>query len=121
MGVAHNKVYYEWFELARTEYCRDRGLTYREIEERGVYLVVAESHCRYRRPVRYDEIVLVRTVLSQISARKAVFAYELTTGDGSDLVARGYTVHVAVDREGRVSSLPPDVIERIGGNSAAAG
>jgi acyl-CoA thioester hydrolase len=115
MGVAHNKVYYEWFELGRTEYCRRQGLSYREIEERGIYLVVAESFCRYRKPLRYDDRFIVRTALRDIGPRKAVFAYEIRTLDGVGLVAQGYTVHVAVNRAGAVASMPEDVIARIGG------
>lgn len=114
MGVAHNKAYYEWFELGRTEFCRRRGLSYREIEERGVFLVVAESFCRYRRPLRYDDRFIVRTALRDIAARKAMFAYEIRTVDGDALAAQGYTIHVAVNRAGAVASMPRDVVALIG-------
>jgi acyl-CoA thioester hydrolase len=114
MGVAHNRVYLDWFEMGRTEFCRGKGLSYREIEDREVFLVVAEAFCRYRRPLRYDDRFLVRTALRGLSPRKATFVYELRTLDGTGLVAQGYTVHVAVNRSGAVSSMPPDVVDRIG-------
>jgi acyl-CoA thioester hydrolase len=114
MGVAHNKIYYEWFELGRTEFCRRRGLSYREIEERGIYLVVAESLCRFRKPLRYDDRFIVRTALQDIASRKVVFAYEIRTIDGASLMAQGYTVHVAVNRAGAVTSMPEDVVAVIG-------
>jgi len=114
MGIAHNKVYYEWFELGRTEFCRRRGLSYREIEERGISLVVAESFCRFRKPLRYDDRFIVRTALRDIASRKAVFAYEIRTIDGAGLVAQGYTLHVAVNRAGAVASMPEDVVAVIG-------
>jgi acyl-CoA thioester hydrolase len=114
MGVAHNRVYYVWFEIARTEFCRRKGLTYREIEERGVFLVVAESFCRYRRPLRYDDPFVVRIALREIKPRKAVFDYEIRTPDGEGLYAQGYTVHVAVNRGGAVASMPEDMVAAIG-------
>jgi acyl-CoA thioester hydrolase len=113
MGVAHNKSFFEWFELGRTEYCRHKGLSYREIEERGFYLVVAEASCRYRRPLRYDERFLIRTSLRDSTPRKTVFAYELRSADGDVLIAQGYTVHVSVNREGTVTPLPSDILEKI--------
>jgi len=114
MGVAHNRVYYVWFELARTEFCRRKGLTYREIEERGVFLVVAESFCRYRRPLRYDDPFVVRIALRELRPRKAVFHYEIRTPDGDGVYAVGYTVHVAIDKTGAVAAMPPDMIAQLG-------
>jgi acyl-CoA thioester hydrolase len=75
MGVAHNKNYFEWFEIGRTEYCHKKNIPYKSIEEQGYYLVVAEAFCRYKRPLRYDETFLIRVFLKEISPKKVVFAY----------------------------------------------
>jgi len=50
MGLAHNKNYLEWFEIGRTEFCRQQNIPYSEIEARGYYLVVVEAYCKYRKP-----------------------------------------------------------------------
>ncbi len=113
MGIAHNKNYFEWFEIARTEFCRRKGLPYAEIEARGYFLVVAESSCRYRKPLRYDEEFVVRTVLEQASARKFVFSYEIRGDGGRHESATGRTVHVVVDARGSVVSLPQDLVDRL--------
>ena len=113
MGVAHNKVYLEWFELGRTEFCRQRGLTYKAIEERGHYLVVVEAFCRYKRPLRYDDPFVVLTSIREISAKKVAFSYELRIPDRTALIAEGYTVHIAVNRNGAVAALPDDILEKI--------
>lgn len=112
MGIAHNAAYYEWFELARTELCRSKGLSYAEIEARGYFLVVAESSCRYRSPLRYDDFLSVRVALEESSSRKFVFAYEIVAPDGR-LAATGRTVHVVVDARGAVASLPRDLADRL--------
>jgi len=77
MGVAHNKSYFEWFEIGRTEFCRKRGIPYREIEARGFYLVVVEAFCKYRKPLRYDQAILIRVTLREATPKKVVFDYEI--------------------------------------------
>jgi acyl-CoA thioester hydrolase len=113
MGIAHNKNYFEWFEIARTEFCRRKGLPYAEIEARGFYLVVAESSCRYRKPLHYDEIFVVRVRLEEASPRKFVFGYVILAGEGRHEAASGRTVHVVVDANGSVVSLPQDLLDRL--------
>jgi len=113
MGVAHNKSYFEWFEIGRTEFCRKKGVPYRDIERRGYALVVVEAFCRYRRPLRYDDTVLIRIALQTMTPKKAVFAYELRAKGKEALIAHGYTVHIAVNKDGEVCPLPRDLIEKI--------
>jgi acyl-CoA thioester hydrolase len=113
MGVAHNKSYFEWFEIGRTEYCRRKNIPYKEIEALGYYLVVAEAFCRYKKPLRYDERFLIRVALQEMTAKKAVFGYELRAIGGDQLIAHGYTVHIAVDKNGEVRSLPEDLVKKI--------
>ncbi len=54
MGVAHNKNYFEWFEIGRTEYCRQKNIPYKDIETQGFFLVVVEAFCKYKKPLKYD-------------------------------------------------------------------
>ena len=116
MGVAHNKAYFEWFELGRTEFCRRRGLTYREIEAQGFYLVVVEAHCRYRRPLRYDQEFIIRTSLRESTPKKFVFDYELLMKEDGTLAAEGSTVHIVTNRNSQVVALPDPLRLRIAGD-----
>jgi acyl-CoA thioester hydrolase len=113
MGVAHNKVYFEWFELGRTEFCRQRGVTYKEIEAQGFYLVVVEAHCRYRRPLRYDQTFIIRISLRESTPKKFVFDYKLLTKEERTLVAEGYTVHIVTNQRSEVMPLPDPLRARI--------
>jgi len=113
MGVAHNKNYFEWFEIGRTYYCHQKNIPYKNIEKQGYYLVVVEAFCKYKKPLRYDEKFLIRVFLKEISPKKAVFAYELVTKDEKKLIASGYTVHIVTDSKAKVCSLPPHIIEKL--------
>ncbi len=113
MGVAHNKSYFEWFEIARTEYCRRKNIPYKSIEEQGYYLVVVEAFCTYKKPLRYDENFLIRVFLKKITPKKVVFTYELFTKDKKKLVASGHTVHIVCNAMAKVCDLPPDIVSKI--------
>src|SRR2546423_1153023 len=77
MAIAHHSNYIVWFEIGRTDLCRQAGVPYSAIEERGYLLVVAEIGCRYRTPYRYDDEVVIRTSLAEAGSRAMRFDYEL--------------------------------------------
>ncbi len=116
MGVAHNKSYFEWFELGRTEFCRQKGVPYKDIEALGYYLVVVEACCKYRKPLRYDQVFVIRVHLREMTPKKVIFAYELLTKEDKKLVATGSTVHIVTNSEGQVRLLPEDVVKKIAGS-----
>ncbi len=118
MGVAHNKIYFEWFEIARTEYCRQRNIPYKNIEEQGYYLVVVEAFCKYKKPLRYDEKFIIRVSLEEMTPKKVVFGYKLLTRQEKKLIASGYTVQIVTNSAARVSSLPPEILNKIRGIDA---
>jgi len=67
MGVAYYANYLIWFEVARTEWLRDGGWSYREMEADGIALPVIEAHCEYRQPARYDDEIEIRTVATVLT------------------------------------------------------
>jgi acyl-CoA thioester hydrolase len=96
MGIAHHSNYIVWFEIGRTDLCRETGFPYVEIEKRGFLLVVTDIGCRYRTPFRYDDEVLIRTSVTTIASRAIRFGYELY--GGVELRATGSSSHMWVDR-----------------------
>jgi len=78
MGVVYYANYMIWFEIGRTDFCRQHGFAYREMEQQGgLYIMVAEARCRYKAPARYDDEILVRTCLKAIRRRVLIFGYEV--------------------------------------------
>ena len=65
MGRVYYARYLEWFECGRSQYFRDIGLPYTQLEATGIFLPVMEVHCRYRNAPAYDEIIVVETNLDQ--------------------------------------------------------
>ncbi len=107
MGVVYHAHYFVWFEMGRTDFCRQHGFAYRDMEgDDGLYIMVAEARCRYKAPARYDDEVEVRTRLLDVRKRVLVFGYEIYRQPELDLLAEGETVHVVTDREGHPRALP---------------
>lgn len=100
MGIAHHSNYLVWFEIGRTDLCRDAGIPYADIEARGYMLVVTEIGCRYRTAFRYDEEVIIRTSIAEAQSRAMRFAYELYDA-AEELRATGFSSHLWLDRETR--------------------
>ena len=108
MGVVYHANYLVWFEIGRTEFCRARGFSYRDMEENDdSFLVVVESYCRYKSPAYYDDELLVRTHITELRRRSLRFGYQLVRLSDGQIIAEGETGHVVTDKSGRVRSFPP--------------
>jgi len=107
MGIAHHANYLSWFEIGRTDLCRDAGLPYGEIESKGLLLVVTEIACRYRVPFRYDEEVVITTRIRERATRSITFAYDLRGQGEPSPRATGSTAHLWVDAKTRKPVRPP--------------
>jgi acyl-CoA thioester hydrolase len=107
MGVVHHGNYFTWFEIGRVELCRELGFEYKQMEtEDDSFIVVAEAHCRYKRPARFDDVLEIRTRVTQSQRRTLRFGYEIFNQATGELIATGETLHVICDSLGRPKSLP---------------
>ena len=77
MGVVYHANYLNWFEIGRTEMLRELGFTYRELEDKGVFLPVTSADLQFKSPARYDDLVVVFARLTGFAALRVVFEYEV--------------------------------------------
>ena len=116
MGVAHHAVYPVWLEMGRTELLRQtfethadasshNGLTYRQLEEQGVFLAVVSLSIKYKQPARYDDVLSLQTTLTSAGHVKIEHEYELSR-DGL-ILATGQSTLACLDQDGRPRELPP--------------
>jgi acyl-CoA thioester hydrolase len=104
MGLLHHANYPVYFEMGRTELLRSLGLSYRDIEDSGHFLVIVAVGCKFKRPAHYDDLLTIRTTLKRMTHVKIEHTYEVLR-DGL-VLAEGHTVLACVDREGRPQGLP---------------
>ena len=106
MRVVYYAHYLNWFEVGRSHLLRELGMSYRRIEREAMFLPVVEAHCRYLKPARYDDLLLVTTKVSKPKGARLLFEYEVHRAEDEQLLATGSTVHVAIDDRGKPKRLP---------------
>jgi acyl-CoA thioester hydrolase len=116
MGVLHHAQYFVYFEQGRTELLRLNGVRYRDMEERGIFYVVARLDCRFRAPARYDDLLTLTTTTERLTPVRVEHGYRLAR-DGR-LLAEGHSTLVSVGRDGRPLALPDDLFQRLTGLAA---
>jgi acyl-CoA thioester hydrolase len=105
MGLLHHANYLVYFEQARTDLLRGIGVTYREMEDQGFFLVVAKAEIKFRSPAHYDDVLTIRTTVVKTSPVRLEHKYEVF-GPSGKLVAEGLTTLACVDRDGKLQAMP---------------
>jgi acyl-CoA thioester hydrolase len=111
MGVVYYANYLVWFEVARTDWLRATGWTYRTMEQEGFGLPVIEAHCDYKASARYDDEIEIQTTARLLSPVRIAFDYRVSRPADAATLASGYTVHASIDQQGRPVRLPLRVKE----------
>lgn len=110
MGMVYYANYFVWMEIGRTDFCRECGFSYADLErEEQAFLPVAEADCRYLAPARYDDDILVETQIARLNRRIVEFSYKIQSN--ATLLAEGRTLHVIMGSDGKPRSLPDRYLE----------
>ncbi len=116
-GVVYNANYLRYFEIGRTELMREWVCSYSDIEKLGFVLPVIECWSRFKAPAYYDDLLLIETTVAEVTDLKCRFNYRILRQEPGTarprLLVKGYTVHAAVTKEGRLTRLPPEIISKI--------
>ncbi len=104
-GVVHHANYLTWFEEGRSEFLRQQGCFYSDLERDGFFVIVARAEVDYRAPSFYEDRIDIATTLEKGRGRLLEFTYRATNQNGV-LVAEGRTRHLVLDDQRRLVSLP---------------
>lgn len=116
MGVVHHSAYLAWLEVARTEYMRERGLSYKEMEAQGVRMPVLKVEVEYLRPALYDDELWVTARLQVATAVRFTFCYEIKRAGEVAPLCVASTHHAASGLDGRARRVPPHILNILGGD-----
>ncbi|MEE4243698.1 MAG: thioesterase family protein [Desulfopila sp.] len=113
-GVVYNANYLRYFEIGRTEMMRDWVCSYRDIEKLGIVLPVTECFSRFKAPAWYDDLITIETSIDTLKKVSIRIHYRITRHDPEldrpRLLVKGYTIHASVNRQGRLTPLPDEIV-----------
>lgn len=92
--------------MGRTELLRVNGLAYKDLEQAGVFFIIAELNIKYRQPAKYDEKLQVETTCSSVTASRIEHIYKLTHRSESVILAEGRTALACVSEKGKIRQIP---------------
>lgn len=113
MGVVYHARYLEWLDVGRTELLRDTGMSYRELEALGFFLVVSEAALTYRQPARYDDPVRIRTWVREHQSRRIIFGYAVEHETTNTLLVTATTSLLVLDHQFALARLPASIADRL--------
>lgn len=99
MRVVYHGNYFTWFDIGRTEFFRSMDMLYGSLEKEGVLLPVIEANCKYIKPAKYDDEIIIKTKLVRLKGVKLEFQYKLYNKEDNILIAEGHTTHAFVDKD----------------------
>ena len=113
MGVVHHGNYASYFEIGRTDFIKNSGISYKEMELKGIIMPVTELKMNYKKPAYYDDTLEIRTFLKNLSAAKIEFYYEVYN-DKNELVCTAESTNAFIDKEtGKLCRAPQFLINMI--------
>ena len=111
MGFVYHANYVIWLDMARTEHLRAAGMTYKEMEDQGIYLAVTDMRVRYRLPARYDDLLRIRCWIRDLASRRVMFGYAVDRVGTEELLATAETSLIALDHRHALTRIPEHVCD----------
>jgi len=113
MGYVYYGNYASYFEVARVEALRSKGISYRELEDSGIILPVLDYNIKYIKPAFYDDLLTIKTNVPNISGARIQFMYETYNEEGN-LINKAETTLVFIDRKTmKPIPAPQDVVLKL--------
>ena len=109
MGIVYYSNYFVYFEMGRIEFLRDMGISYAEIEKENIFLAVAETHCKYRAPAMFDDLLVIKTCLSMMKLARIEFCYEIKRINEETLIAEGSTLLACLGVNKKPMAIPEKI------------
>ena len=116
MGIVHHSNYLLWFEKGRRDYMKKAGISNSKIAYQGFFLPLSEIECKFKRPAKFGDEILVITKIVSMSCVKTVFEYEVLDKAKGKLLATGKTVHIWTNRKVEpvnIEKEAPEVFRRL--------
>ncbi|MEI6856583.1 thioesterase family protein [Psychrilyobacter sp.] len=116
MGRVYHSNYVLWMEKGRTEFIRAKKISYKSLEEDGIFLPVSDIGIKFLKAIEYDMELKIKTILVDINRIKVKFRYEFYDKEMQTLFGTATTTNIFTDRDGILKRVGKELIEHIKNN-----
>ena len=116
MGIVHHSNYLIWFEAGRTDFIKGSKMSYSEMEKEGILIPLAESSCKYIIGAKYEDELIVKTWVNELTPIKVEFNYSVIREKDQKEIAKGSTLHVFVSKKFKIINIKkghPKIFEKL--------
>jgi acyl-CoA thioester hydrolase len=113
MGIVYYSRYFEFFEQARTELLKSKGITVTDIEESGITLPVILAHCEYVSSAKFEDKLVIISQINELPISKLKINYFIKANGANDIIVKGYTYHAFMKKNGKPTRAPKLVLNKI--------
>jgi acyl-CoA thioester hydrolase len=106
----YNGSYFNWFDMARIDFFKTFGINYSNFIKDDIFSVIVETNCKFKKPLRFHDEIVVYTKLRKESKIAATFEYHVCKKGDDTVYATGFTKHVFVNNNKKIVTLP-EVVE----------
>ncbi len=98
MAIVHHANYYVYFEVAREDLIKECGISYKDLEDKGIMMPLIETHCKYIEAAKYDDDLVVESSISELTPVKVRIEYVVRRKSDNTILAKGNTLQTFVDK-----------------------
>lgn len=116
MGIVHHSNYLIWFEAGRTDFIKGSNISYSNMEEKGIFIPLSESSCKYIAAAKYEDELIIKTWVKELTPIKVEFSYSVIREKDQKEIAKGSTLHVFVSNDFKIINLKkshPEIFEKL--------
>lgn len=113
MSFVYHGNYAQYFEMGRTEWLRDLGITYKNMEESGIMLPVISLNINFMKPGKYDDLLTLKTTLVKKPTARIEFDYEIRNEKDELLTTANSTLVFVNMKTNRPMRIPDSILNKI--------
>ncbi len=105
MGIVHHSNYIRWFEEARIDFMEQAGISYEQLEQKGLICPVISVECKYRGMTKFGERVSILPKIEKFNGIRLVISYEIRDTETGELRCTGKSSHCYLNEKGKPANL----------------
>jgi acyl-CoA thioester hydrolase len=112
--VVHYSNYFRLFERAEEEFCRHLGFNFTDLRIKGLWFPRVEAFCQYKKPAKFNDLLEIELNVEELREKAVKYYFKVFNKENSDLLATGYVVIVAADKQaGKATPIPEEIVEKL--------